>query len=107
MVRDWGVQDLRGAKGYKGSGKDYDKGGDYAGHDNFPEWYFRPSKKEGNKITPLSREDYETAKQDFYELCGWDKDPGAPTRHTLKKYDLGDVAEILDRRGLLPPEKTV
>jgi aldehyde:ferredoxin oxidoreductase len=106
-VRDWGIQDLRGGKGYKGSGKDYDKGGDYAGHDNFPEWYFRHSKKEEKKILPLSREDYEKAKEDFYDLCGWDKKTGAPTRPTLEKYGLKEVADSLDRKGLLPQDKAV
>lgn len=106
-IRDWGIKDLRGGRGYKGSGKDYDRAGDYTGHDNFPEWYFRPPEKEKNAITPLSREDYETAKTDFYDLCGWDKKTGAPTRRTLEKYELKDVADALDRKGLLPEKKEV
>ena len=101
-VRDWGTIDLKGGKGYKGSGRGRDKGGDYTGHDNFPEWYFRRS--EGDKTTakPLDRDDYENAKVDFYELCRWDKNTGVPTRDTLESHDLKDVADQLEKINLLP-----
>jgi len=103
-VRDWETPDLRGGKGYKGSGKGYDRGGDFGGHDNFPEWYFRYPKEKQKVGNPLNREEYEKAKTDFYDLCQWDKKTGAPGRSVLEKYDLGDVADELEKRQLLPSE---
>ena len=94
--------DLRGGKGYKGTGKGYDKGGDYAGHDNFPAWYFKKPEGANQGITALDREDYENAKVDLYKLCEWDEDTGAPTRRSLEKHDLNDVADALEKMGLLP-----
>ena len=102
LIRDWGTADLRGGKGYKGTGRGRDKGGDFAGHDNFPEWLFRKTEGEKKSAKPLDRNDYENAKVDFYELCQWDKNTGAPTRNALEKHDLKDVADQLEKMDLLP-----
>jgi len=101
-VRDWGTMDLKGAKGYKGTGKGSDKGGDYMGHDNFSAWYFNEAEGANQGLKPLDRDDYENAKADFYELCEWDKDTGVPTRSVLEKHELKDVADQLEKQDLLP-----
>lgn len=47
----------------------------------------------------LPREKFEKAIQDYYQLRGWVN--GVPTRETLEKYGLKDVADDLETRGLL------
>ena len=37
----------------------------------------------------------ETMKDDYYQLIGWDLKTGMPTRDTLTKYGLADVADKL------------
>lgn len=41
-------------------------------------------------------EDLERSKSDYYGLMGWDVKSGVPTRTTLEKFGLKDVAEGLD-----------
>jgi aldehyde:ferredoxin oxidoreductase len=50
----------------------------------------------------MDREDMEKAKDSFFEQLGWDKKTGAPTRATLERLGLGDVAAELGKKGLLP-----
>ncbi len=50
----------------------------------------------------LEREDWQVALTEFYKQFGWDEKTGAPTRETLEKFDLKDVADELDALGLLP-----
>ena len=38
----------------------------------------------------------------FYKEFGWDETTGAPTRASLEKFGLKDVADALDAKGLLP-----
>jgi aldehyde:ferredoxin oxidoreductase len=38
----------------------------------------------------------------FYEVCGWDKRSGVPTRQKLDSLGLEDIAEELSRLGRLP-----
>ncbi len=52
--------------------------------------------------TKLDREDWQLALTMFYREFGWDEKTGAPTRATLEKFDLADVADDLDALGLLP-----
>lgn len=47
----------------------------------------------------LPREKFENSIQEYYKLRGWVN--GVPTRETLEKYDLKDVADDLEERGLL------
>ncbi len=49
----------------------------------------------------LEREDWQTALTMFYREFGWDEKTGAPTRATLEKFGLKDVADDLDKLGLL------
>ena len=42
----------------------------------------------------------EKAKDLFYDIFGWDRTTGVPTRETLEKYDLADMADDLEKRGI-------
>ena len=33
-------------------------------------------------------------------MFGWDKNTGVPTRETLEKFDLADMADDLEARGI-------
>ena len=37
----------------------------------------------------------EKMKDDYYQIMGWDRQTGIPTRQTLEKLGLADVAEVL------------
>lgn len=50
----------------------------------------------------LEREDWQLALSMFYNQFGWDEKTGAPTRESLEKFGLKDVADDLDALGLLP-----
>lgn len=50
----------------------------------------------------LDREDWQEALTMFYREFGWDEKTGTPTRETLEKFGLKDVADDLDALGLLP-----
>jgi aldehyde:ferredoxin oxidoreductase len=75
-------------------------------HDIVPEYMFADFNgveaftKEGKTL--LDRDDWETAKDMFYEAMGWDKTTGAPTRARLEKLGMKEVADELDASGLLP-----
>jgi aldehyde:ferredoxin oxidoreductase len=74
-------------------------------HDTAPDWVFDyPEDKE--PFTPghtkMDRADIQLALDMFYEVCGWDKKTGAPTRASLERLGLGDVADKLGETGLLP-----
>jgi aldehyde:ferredoxin oxidoreductase len=44
----------------------------------------------------VNREDFERAKEEYYEIRGWDKKTGIPTRKTLGRLGLNDIAEKLN-----------
>ena len=69
-------------------------------HDVIAEWAYDDEKayQEGN--TYLSHEDWQDALTMFYNQFGWNEN-GAPTRATLEKFDLKDVADDLEALGLL------
>ena len=46
------------------------------------------------------RDDLKKAKDEFYQLRGWDVAAGIPKRQTLQRHGLKDVAEELRRRGI-------
>jgi aldehyde:ferredoxin oxidoreductase len=46
------------------------------------------------------RTDLEKAKEEYYQLRGWDIATGIPKWQTLEKHGLKDVAEELQRRKL-------
>ncbi|MGE5508392.1 MAG: aldehyde ferredoxin oxidoreductase [Chitinophagales bacterium] len=73
-------------------------------HDTAPEWVFEyPHDKA--PFTPghdrCDRADIELGKDLLYEVLGWDKTTGAPTRATLERLGLKDVADSLESKGLL------
>ena len=41
-----------------------------------------------------------TRSRPFYDIFGWDKTTGVPTRETLEKFDLADMADDLEKRGI-------
>jgi aldehyde:ferredoxin oxidoreductase len=76
-------------------------------HDTAPSWAFDlPADKA--PFTPgtsrMDRTDIERAKDLFYDVLGWDRATGAPTRASLERLGLSGVADGLERAGLLPPD---
>lgn len=69
-------------------------------HDVVAEWVYDDEKayQEGN--TYLSHADWQDALTMFYNEFGWNEN-GAPTRATLEKFELKDVADDLEALGLL------
>jgi len=49
----------------------------------------------------VDRDQFEKMKDEYYEIRGWDIATGLPTRRTLEGLGLKDVADDLERRGLL------
>lgn len=73
-------------------------------HDAIPAWVFdkEPDFKAFEKGTvKMDRDDMEKAFTMFYEAMGWDTETGIPTRETLEKFDLADVADKLAEYGLI------
>jgi aldehyde:ferredoxin oxidoreductase len=60
--------------------------------------YFEQEDAGGRKYL---REDLEHAKSEYYRLMGWDVKTGIPTSSTLERLGLKDVAEDLQKRGIL------
>lgn len=60
------------------------------------EWSFKSVA--GRKLDRQRSEDWKTL---FYKLEGWDPASGWPTRDTLEKLDLGNVADELEKAGKL------
>jgi len=74
-------------------------------HDIIPEWAFTHPDgavpfEPGSNI--LDHADMELAKDLFYDQLGYDRKTGTPTRATLEKLNLKDVADTLASKGLLP-----
>lgn len=84
--------------------RDYNTADMRTKHDTVPEWAFYPEDKPA--FTPgtykMDRADVEVAKDMFYEVLGWDKKTGAPTRATLERLGMKSVANELGKRNLLP-----
>ncbi len=73
-------------------------------HDQPSDWVFdkEPDFKPFEEGTvKLDREDYKKSQDMFYELMGWDVTTGIPTRATLEKYGLSDVADKLEELELI------
>lgn len=74
-------------------------------HDLMLDWIFdmEPDFKPFEEGTiKMDRDDMQTALTMLYKEFGWDETTGAPTRATLEKFDLGDVADKLASLNLLP-----
>jgi aldehyde:ferredoxin oxidoreductase len=50
----------------------------------------------------IDRDEFRKAMDRYYRLRGWDLETGVPTRAKLEELDLGDVADELERSGVLP-----
>jgi aldehyde:ferredoxin oxidoreductase len=74
-------------------------------HDTIPPWAF-DEPGQTTAFTPgstkMERADAEIAKDMFYDELGWDRTTGAPTRPTLERLGLKDVADTLAQSKLLP-----
>ncbi len=57
---------------------------------------------QGHSIDP---EKFEAMLDQYYELRGWDRETGIPTRAKLEEVGLRDVAEELESMGKLPQVK--
>ncbi|HEX9014508.1 MAG TPA: aldehyde ferredoxin oxidoreductase [Chloroflexota bacterium] len=73
-------------------------------HDTIPPWVFDyPADKA--PFTPghykMDKADMEKAKDLFYMELGWDGATGSPSRYTYERLGLKDVADGLDKVGLL------
>ena len=55
--------------------------------------------RKGMTTTP---QEMDVMLNEYYGLHGWDEATGWPTRETLKKLDLEDIAAELSRLGKLP-----
>jgi len=67
--------------------------------DTFNKYYFDRPDTQG---IINDRADFEKGKDQFYALMGCDVNTGNPTRATLEKYGLHDVADELEKLGKLP-----
>ena len=74
-------------------------------HDVISDWVFdkEPEFKAFEQgATKMDREDMEKAFDMFYAEMGWDVATGIPTRATLEKFGLGDMADKMEELGILP-----
>ena len=74
-------------------------------HDTVPAWVFdRPADRQPftpghNRMDPA---DIEVARDLFYDVLGWDRATGAPTRVTLERLGMTAVADTLSAMKLMP-----
>ena len=64
-----------------------------------PEWWVNPLIGEKQGMDPAK---FRKLLDEYYELRGWDVATGRPTRARLEVVGLKDVADDLERRGMLP-----
>jgi len=79
-----------------------------AQHDHVPRWVYEDPKG-AQPFTPgtirMDRDDISRAMDMFYEVMGWDKSTGAPTREAYARLGLVDVGAALQAKNLLPEDK--
>jgi len=51
--------------------------------------------------TQFIRDEFEALKDRYYVLAGWDVGTGRPNRAKLEELDMADVADVLEREGLI------
>lgn len=69
--------------------------------DNPPHDYFEKAVWDGpNKGWQLDKRKFEELKDHYYELKGWDKKTGAPTRKKLEELGLNYVADEMEQLGV-------
>ncbi|MFC2020244.1 aldehyde ferredoxin oxidoreductase family protein [Chloroflexota bacterium] len=71
--------------------------------DNLPDRFYTEPLPEGPaKGAVLSRDTIEQLLDDYYEVRGWDKTSGVPTREKLSQLGLSDISDSLTKLGKLP-----
>ena len=73
-------------------------------HDKVTAWAFDqdPEFKAFEEGTvKMDRDDWEKSLDMFYEAMGWNKETGIPTRQTLEKFGLDDMADKLEELSLI------
>jgi aldehyde:ferredoxin oxidoreductase len=70
--------------------------------------YLSPPETRANPFTGdqhvLSQEGFRRLMDEFYDLRGWDRTTGWPTRRTLERLKMATMADELAHLGLLPAE---
>lgn len=70
--------------------------------DTWPDRFFNEPMPEGpTKGAILFRDEINRLLDEYYELRGWDKESGLPTKQKLIELGLRDVADDLIKRGKL------
>jgi aldehyde:ferredoxin oxidoreductase len=70
--------------------------------DDWPSlFYEEPFPGEVQKGALLSKDEVNRLLDEYYEIRGWDKETGLPTRETLSELGLDDVADELSKLGRL------
>jgi len=67
--------------------------------DTFNKYFFDRPDSQG---IPIDRTEFEKGKDMIYKLMGCDVKTGNPTKTTLEKYGLKDIADELAKRGKIP-----
>jgi len=63
--------------------------------------FFEPIKSGPAKGERLEKNKFEKVLDEYYELRGWDKETGLPTRSKLEEIGLKEVADELGKHGEL------
>ncbi len=59
--------------------------------------------KDSNGVQTATKEEYERTLSQYFSMRGWDEN-GIPKKQTLIDYDLADIAEELEQRGIISKE---
>jgi aldehyde:ferredoxin oxidoreductase len=71
-------------------------------HDTLPDYSYADLGAGGStECVATDRKSFEEIKDRYYALRGWDPSTGVPTRATLESFGLKDVADTLEREGVL------
>ena len=71
--------------------------------DHWPDRFYKEPVADGpRKGATLSRETMDGVLDGYYEVRGWDKKTGVPTKEKLNQLGLEQVAEDLAKHGKLP-----
>lgn len=62
--------------------------------DTLPERFFEPFERGKLKGQKITREQFEEALNDYYDMMGWDRD-GIPRRGKLRELNMDRVAEMI------------
>jgi aldehyde:ferredoxin oxidoreductase len=71
-------------------------------------WRFmnEPIRSGPSKGMITSQEELDKMLDEYYQLHGWDRETGLPTREILEEIELKDVADQLEQLGKIPAHKT-